>query len=356
MRIATVSNAAVVHTQRWVETFRARGHEVRVWSLEPGPEALAARPLPAAPLPAFLRYPLAAPALAKALAEFRPDVVDAHYVPNYGLLATLAGVRPLSVSAWGSDLLIAGPRDALQRARARFVLSRADLVIADAENLARAARDLGGAPDRVHAIPWGIDLARFRPGDAREPGLILSVRMHEAVYDLESVIDAAGLVLPRVPHARILFAGDGSRRAALERRAAARLPGGRWGFVGRLDATALAAALGRAEVYVSASHSDSTSVSLLEAMAGGAAPVVSDIEGNREWVAEGVGARLFPPGDAAAMATALEAALGDAGWRARARAHNRAEVGRRGDAARNMGRIESLFEALAAGSRGGGVR
>lgn len=356
MRIATVSNAAVVHTQRWVETFRRRGHEVGVWSLEPGPEGLGVRALPAAPLPAFLRYPLAAPALARALADFAPDVVDAHYVPNYGLLAALAGARPLSVSAWGSDLLVAGPRDALQRARARFVLGRADLVIADAENLARAARALGAAPERVHAIPWGIDLARFPLGAAREPGLIFSARMHEPVYDLESVIDAAARVLARVPAARLILAGDGSRRAALERRAAERLPAGRFGFLGQVDAAALADWLGRAEVYVSASHSDSTSVSLLEAMACGAAPVVSDIEGNREWVEEGVGARLFPAGDVAAMAAALEAALADGGWRARVRSHNRAEIERRADAATNMGLIEARFAALAAGVRAGRPR
>ena len=72
--------------------------------------------------------------------------------------------------------------------------------------------------------------------------------------------------------------------------------------------------LGRAEIYLSASLSDSTSVSLLEAMASCAVPVVSDIEGNREWVGEGEGARLFPPGDSAALARALEHALDDSDW------------------------------------------
>ena len=38
MKIATLANASVVHTQRWVEHFRARGHDVRVFSLERGHE------------------------------------------------------------------------------------------------------------------------------------------------------------------------------------------------------------------------------------------------------------------------------------------------------------------------------
>ena len=63
MRIATLANASVIHTRRWVEYFRSRGHEVGLWSLEAGPEGLGARALPRFPLPGFARYPLALPAL-----------------------------------------------------------------------------------------------------------------------------------------------------------------------------------------------------------------------------------------------------------------------------------------------------
>ncbi|HYM80149.1 MAG TPA: glycosyltransferase family 4 protein [Candidatus Limnocylindria bacterium] len=348
MRIATLSDASAVHTVRWVEHFRARGHDVRVWSLERGPESLGVVPLPAPPLPLprVLRYPLAARALARDLRAFAPDVVDAHFVPNYGLLGVLAGRRPLSVAAWGSDLLLGGRRDPLRRARARFVLARADQVLCDAENLAAAARELGAAPDRVHAIPWGVDLARVRPLEPRETGLVLSTRMHEPIYDLVTVIAGLAPVLAQHPHAHVAFIGDGSLRPALERLAAERLPAGRFRFLGRLAPDDLFAFYGRAEVYVSASHSDSTSQSLLEAMAAGAAPVVSDIAGNREWVRAGEGALLFRPGDAQELARALARALGDRDWRTRAAAHNRRVVEARADWTRNLQRIESLFESL----------
>ena len=118
---------------------------------------------------------------------------------------------------------------------------------------------------------------------------------------------------------------------------------------------ALADLLSRAEVYLSASRSDSTSVSLLEAMAGGALPVVSDIEGNREWVGEGEGARLFAVGEAQALAAALERALGQPAWAEDARRRNRAEVEARGETTRNIARIEALFATLvgrAAAARG----
>ncbi|MEO5989497.1 MAG: glycosyltransferase, partial [Candidatus Eisenbacteria bacterium] len=143
MRIATLSNASVVHTRRWVEHLRSRGHDVRVYSLERGPSDLGAVDLPVAPLPGWLRYPLAVAPLRRALADFRPELVDAHFVPNYGVLGALLGRHPLSVAAWGSDLLIAGRRDPIQRMRARAVLRAADLVLCDSHNLADAALELG---------------------------------------------------------------------------------------------------------------------------------------------------------------------------------------------------------------------
>jgi glycosyltransferase involved in cell wall biosynthesis len=332
-----------------VEWFRARGHEVRVWSLEPGPARLGATALPRAPVPRVAQYALAVPALASALERFAPDVVDAHFVPNYGVMGVLAGRRPLVVSAWGSDLLVTARANVLQTARARFVLERADAVVTDGENLAAAARRLGGG-ERVHLVPWGVDLGRFRPRAAREPGLLFSSRMHEPVYDIPTVLRGAAGELQADPNARLVIAGTGSGTRELERLAASVLPAGRYEFVGRMEEETMAAWLARAEITISASRSDSTSVSLLEAMASGAIPVVSDIEGNRAWVADGEGARLFAPGDALGLARALRAARGDPSWSESARARNRARVERDADLHVNMARIERLFARLAGGS------
>jgi len=369
MKLATLANASVVHTRRWVEHFRARGHDVRVFSLEPAwTEGVAGAPasdvvrLPAAPLPGALRYPLAVPRLRRELRRFGPDLVDAHFVPNYGLMGALSGFRPLSIAAWGSDLLRSTGWTRLWRdARLRLTLAHAGLVLCDAANLARAARRAGADPARVRAIPWGVDRALFRPAAARERGLLLSTRMHEDIYDLPTVIEGAARVLAAHPQAQLVVAGDGSRRGALERLAASRLPRDRHRFVGRLGPPELAGWLARADVSISASRSDSTSQSLLEAMAAGALPVVSDIEGNREWVgyggqAEGgdrrglVGvAQLFAPGDAEGLAGAVERALADPVWAEQARARNAAVIAARGDWHVNLARIEACFEALAHG-------
>jgi glycosyltransferase involved in cell wall biosynthesis len=173
--------------------------------------------------------------------------------------------------------------------------------------------------------------------------------MHEPVYDIPVLLEGLAPLMAARPHLKLVLTGDGSQRAALERLAARLLPADRCRFAGRVTPDEMAGWLGRADLFLSASRSDSTSVSLLEAMASGAVPVVTDIEGNREWVAEGEGARLFPVGDAAAAARAVARALDDPDWAAAARARNRGVILARGDAAANMARVESLFESLARG-------
>jgi glycosyltransferase involved in cell wall biosynthesis len=80
--------------------------------------------------------------------------------------------------------------------------------------------------------------------------------------------------------------------------------------------------------------------------------VVSDLEGNREWVGEGDGARLFAPGDAAALTRALERALQDPAWAAAARERNARVIRERGTWSTNLARIEAAFEGVVRRGRG----
>jgi glycosyltransferase involved in cell wall biosynthesis len=347
MKIALLSNAAAIHTRRWAEALRGRGHEVRIFSLEEPATGLAdVVRIPSWPLPNVLRYPLARTAMRKAVLDFDPDLVDAHFVPNYGYLGALVGRRPLVVQCWGSDLLVSAARSPLHAARARHVLRSADLVLADARVLGDAARRFGAPAGRLNVVPWGADLERFPLAIApREPRLV-SVRMLEPLYDVGTLIEAMPAIRAAVPTATLDVAGDGPLARPLEDRARALGLADGVRFLGRVAHADLGAFLGRAAVYVSTSRSDSTSISLLEAMAAGAVPVVSDIPGNREWVDDGDGGRLFPVGDARALAAAAIDVLRGDEFRARARAKNRALVEERGDWRTNLARIEALYAQL----------
>jgi glycosyltransferase involved in cell wall biosynthesis len=65
------------------------------------------------------------------------------------------------------------------------------------------------------------------------------------------------------------------------------------------------------DIYVSTSLSDSTSVSLLEAMALGLIPIVTGIPGNREWIEDKKNGFLFPISDHQALAKQIIYAINE---------------------------------------------
>jgi glycosyltransferase involved in cell wall biosynthesis len=356
VRLALLANAQVIHTRRWADYFHARGHAVELISLEPDPGFAYPCHVLASRVPwRFLRYPLAAPRVRRLLARFDPDVVNAHFVPNYGLIGVLAGRRPLVVSAWGSDVLVSGVASPLHAARVRYVLARADRITTDAAMLTRAVIALGGPPERVVTVPMGVEPERYRAARAVEPGteapgsplLVVSTRKLEPIYNVAQLIDAVPPLLAARPEALIEVAGDGPERPALAARADGAAPG-RVLFRGMLPHAEMARLLGRAAVYVSTSRSDSTSVSLLEAMAAGAFPVVTDIEANREWIEDGVNGFLTPLDDPGALAARIARALTAPELRRRAAAENARRIDERATWSRNMAVVESMFEDLIA--------
>jgi glycosyltransferase involved in cell wall biosynthesis len=106
--------------------------------------------------------------------------------------------------------------------------------------------------------------------------------------------------------------------------------------------------LEQADLYVSTSPSDSTSVSLLEAMAAGLACVVPDIAGNREWIQDGVNGLLYPPLRAEALAAALERLGRDRALATRLGRRARETVQRSGRWNQTIRRAELLFTELVA--------
>ncbi len=352
MRLALLANASVIHTRRWADYFCDRGHEVELISLEADQGFAYPCHVLESRIPwRFLRYPLATPRVRRLLERFRPDLVNAHFVPNYGLIGVLAGRRPLVVSVWGSDVLVSGIASPLHKARVRFVLGRADYITTDAAMLTRAVAGFGAPAERVLTVAMGVEPERYRNARRAPVGsegpLVVSTRKLEPVYNVGLLVAALPALIAACPDVRIELAGDGPERQVLAAQAGA-VAGDRITFHGMLPHAEMAQLLGRAAVYVSTSRSDSTSVSLLEAMAAGAFPVVTDIEANREWIDDGLNGFLVPLGDPVELARRIAAALADPALRARAAAENTRRIDARATWTRNMAAVESLFALLVA--------
>jgi len=257
--------------------------------------------------------------LRKTLREVRPDVLIGCGGLQYGFVAALSNFRPLILFIWGSEVLIF-PKFLPFRAFVKHSLKKADLVVVDSEVQRRACIGLGCDEGKIVALPWvdihdlvrraedvKVDKDKFREAlgwNISDP-VIVCTRMHWPIYNIDSIIRAIPLVLERIPNARFLFIGNGPLTKSYRRLVKDIGVERNVHFAGFVPHDDIFYYLKNSDIYVSASLSDGTSASLIEAMACKLACVVSDIPGNREWIEDMENGLLFPAKNYHALAKRL---------------------------------------------------
>lgn len=253
--------------------------------------------------------------------RIKPDLIQAGPLQRSAFLVALSGFRPLVSTSWGYDLIQDAHRNRLWGWVTRFTLKRSAVMVGDCDTIRSLAVSFGMPDERIVTFPWGVDLDRFSPAgaDSRSmrsessgdilPLTLLSTRAWEPVYGVDVIARAFVVAAQQHPELRLVMLGNGSQAAQLRQ---IFTQGGvleQVLFPGQVKQADLPRFYRNADLYISASHSDGTSISLLEALACGCPALVSDISGNREWVTQGVQGWLFPDGDADALARAILQAL-----------------------------------------------
>lgn len=252
----------------------------------------------------FIIYSLGDREVNTLLKKDRPDLLVGSYASTYGFVSAKTEYHPFVLIAYGSDILLE-PKNLFLRKRVSLALSRADLVILDSDVVEKAAINLGVKQDRILKFPrfdalW-ISAIKNTNGSFKsnhgytDKRIILHTRWFETVYNVETVVEAFALVNKKIRDTVLVLVGDGSKRGNIKTLV------DRLGlshcvyFTGRLEREEVIALNDEADVYVSASLSDGTSSSLIEAICRGTPVVVSDSDGNREWIKDGVTGTLFNP-------------------------------------------------------------
>ncbi|MCW2949720.1 MAG: glycosyl transferase family 1 [Thermoleophilia bacterium] len=372
MKLVYLAWHGSVHTRRWVAWFAARGHEVHVVTCGGGDvrdldgDGQASEPLyrvhdlgmPRGGKLGYLARMAAARRLVRAL---EPDVVHAHWLTSYGLLALAAyrGWRtapPLVVTAHGDDVLIA-PRSRVMRAIVQRVLRRAQLVTVPSDVMRDAAVELIRPADLPRAgiavFQYGVESARLADAGRaaraeRTPTdmvRIVSARALLDLYRIDALVDALAVLRDRGVPAHCELLGDGPARAALEAQVARLGLAEHCTFHGAVTPDVVERYVGASDAYVSVSESDGVSLALLEALALGAVPVLSDIAANRPWVNDGVTGVLVDI-DATSIADGIEHAWELRTQRDRIARDNLALVSERADRDTNLAACELLIDSL----------
>jgi len=321
----TIGGSGVIATEM-AHALALRGHEVHLLSydrpsrLRRGIPGLRFHQVQVSAYPLF-RYPPYDLALATRLLEVREeahvDVFHVHYAIPHAVSAFLA--RSMCGSCFrfvttlhGTDITVAGSDRAYMRPT-RFAIDQSDAVTAVSQYLADETRLVFGVTSPIDVVPNFVDTDRYRPGSAprwpaRDGGerVLVHASNFRPVKRLADVIRAFAAIRQQVP-ARLLLMGDGpDREHALA--VAADL-----GCVGNVEwlgpRESIEDVLADADLFLSASETESFGLSMLEAMSCGV-PCVSTQVGGVAEVLGSTGA-LTPFGAPDAMAAAAVRLLTD---------------------------------------------
>jgi glycosyltransferase involved in cell wall biosynthesis len=283
----------------------------------------------------------AARTLAAFLAEWRTQVVHGHMyraeIVGMGAVQALAAMglpRPFVVNTVHSGRI----RPDADRELLRRLTPEMDRLIAVSRSIVGKIKADGRTGTPVQMIYNGVDLDRYDDQEAcctlpEEYGFEAGSPLVGVVARLEpekghpTLLEAWPLVLARVPAARLLIVGEGSRREALEEQAESlgllgepcigdacvgtrhARPGARIVFTGRRDdVPAVTAAL---DVAVLPSYREAQGLVILEAMALSRPVVASNVGGIPEMIEDGVTGLLVPAHDPVALADAIVRLLTD---------------------------------------------
>lgn len=307
MKICFLAGANSIHSQKWIEYFSERGHEVHWISLFPSifqniknVKFYFLKRFPLRPLDILFN----AIAVKRLIKKINPDILHVHYAGVNGTLGALSGFHPFILTAWGSDVLIA-PKSKIVRPLIKFVLKKADLITCDAEHIKKAMINLGAESSKIKIIYFGIDTQKFSPGPKEEnliqelkienSPIVISSRSLEPIYDLETLIKAARLVLKEISGVKFIIIGKGPEEEKLKELAKNLGILESIRFVGWILNEELPQYLRIADIYVSTSLSDAgISSSTAEAMASGLPVVITNTGENEKWVKDGEGGYLIP--------------------------------------------------------------
>ena len=335
LKLLFIGDPVAIHVQRWLRYFVQAGHEVHLVAY---PDSFAAVPQGTfagvhihschesklrrrmKSWQSFYSKYLIGENIVRTrnlLRQNRFDILHAHYISACGWIGALTGFHPFVLTAWGSDVNVDPDRSLFYRSLTHRAIHLADVITANSDDLKRKIVNKGGDQNKIHVIQGGLDLERFsfkRGNDLlrRQLGLkkekvVLSTRMLGKVYNLDIIVKSIPLVKKEVPDVKFVFLYRGTPQQEEELKRLAQELGVTDAalLIGAVENNRIADYYHLADIFVSVTSSEGMPGSLTEAMACGAAPVVSDLPVFRDWITPEQNGLIVPVRDEVATAQAI---------------------------------------------------
>ncbi|MFC2028977.1 glycosyltransferase family 4 protein [Chloroflexota bacterium] len=313
MRILYFSRDYCPHDHRFLTALADSEHQVFYLRLERGSRQTESRPIPDGIKMVdwsggkrevqILNAPRLLREFRQVIKRVQPDLVHAGPIQSSALLAALSGFHPLLVMSWGFDLMKDVDRGLFWRWATRYTLQKADWFTSDCHATYHRALKFGLPQGRHTIFPWGVDLKQFSLGiQKHSPGqgsgfTLFCNRSWEPNYGVDVLARAFVKVARERQDVSLLLLGSGSQADLIKGILSSEDVSDRVEFKGHISYELLPEYYQQADLFISPSHVDGSSVSLMEALASGLPCLVSDIPANKEWVTDGRNGWLFPDGN-----------------------------------------------------------
>lgn len=246
------------------------------------------------------------------LKKIDPDLVHLNVHHFYSPAIFSSGFGYL-LTSWGIEVLKLPYADLFRRSIAKIAAMKASRITVDAKCLKDIWVKMGVPANKIVVIPFGIDTTLFNPnvdghmireklGIDSEDVVVISTRLFNYNYDVECLIEAIPFIVKNYENVKFIIKGAGPLENYLKNLAHKLKVYQHIRFVRLVPYNEIPRYLCAADIYVSTRSSDTTSVSLLEAMACGLPPVVANVDGNQEWIQDRKNGFLFPVRNTRALA------------------------------------------------------
>ena len=217
--------------------------------------------------------------------------IHAHYASSYGFLSALTIQSVKIVSVWGSDIYEFPRKSLLHRQLLKFNLWRADYITSTSNAMAAEARNYVNKD--IVVIPFGIDMSVFFASKEKlksKTFRVGTIKSLEHKYGIDVFIDAISHIKIFYPqeyrHLEIEIYGHGSQHEELADKIRKLCLDDKVKLCGKVPHISVPEKLKSFDLFVALSRTESFGVSVVEAMACGIVPLVTNVGGLPEVVGD----------------------------------------------------------------------
>jgi len=296
MKLCYLANSQSIHVQRWIDYFSSEGDEVHVITNQPciynKRNVIIHSIKKNSSIPIISKF-IKLSHIIKLVKEISPDIVHAHYA-DYGKFLLFLRNYPTILSVWGSDVLVYPKKSLLKKILLKLVFKRVNVITTIAVFMGPYIHENFNIPyDKIIRIPWGVNLSIFNKnyhveskklrrelGISEDSFVLISNRSIAPLYQTEKIIEASHLILDSHPNTYFVFVkGYGTSLYENEMKELAKKLGVNKNMIfvsNMLTPNEMAVYLNMADAFISIPKSDQFGLSVLEGMACGLVPILSD--------------------------------------------------------------------------------